>query len=465
MERRCIYCGTDADLSESDIIPDALTNARIMNKNVCRIAHNNQFSDMFESKVISALSFITNELDIKSSKSAGYPAYHTTVTIEGNDYEAKIRSDRDLLGNRVLTSSDKQYKFGRYDKILRIAKGDGAVQQVDINQIEIEKRVTIDAKIFFDDAMYRMIAKIAYEWYCAKNAVNGYHSEFKDIVSYITEGQGTSPVSIIQNKEIYQTLSENLNLGSHALFAFETTSGEIDVIVSLFGVLLYRVVVAPQKPEFCSCNFLFAELCTDSSRREVKYSSIAEAYSSLVSSLLVKSKDAPQLTLGVDKDAPQATVVFDKDMAQLAFVLDAVSCFDRLRKDDIKGPSENVEKIMRQQIQDIVQSGLIHKKSIKRFVREYFYDGHDPIQLNPCVKKKKKIMFFYVVYLVGKSELEIFNDTEFQKLLYQGIPSLKANEVKITDELATDLKDAMIRAPRYSDILERGAAIIKGWEN
>ena len=34
MERRCIYCGTDADLSESDIIPDALTNARIMNKNV-----------------------------------------------------------------------------------------------------------------------------------------------------------------------------------------------------------------------------------------------------------------------------------------------------------------------------------------------------------------------------------------------------------------------------------------------
>lgn len=41
MERRCIYCGTDADLSESDIIPDALTNARIMNKNVCRIAHNN----------------------------------------------------------------------------------------------------------------------------------------------------------------------------------------------------------------------------------------------------------------------------------------------------------------------------------------------------------------------------------------------------------------------------------------
>lgn len=28
----CIYCGIEADLSESDIIPDALTNARITKK-------------------------------------------------------------------------------------------------------------------------------------------------------------------------------------------------------------------------------------------------------------------------------------------------------------------------------------------------------------------------------------------------------------------------------------------------
>lgn len=40
----CIYCGIEADLSESDIIPDALTNARITNKNVCKTEHNNKFS-------------------------------------------------------------------------------------------------------------------------------------------------------------------------------------------------------------------------------------------------------------------------------------------------------------------------------------------------------------------------------------------------------------------------------------
>lgn len=50
---KCIYCGTEDNLSESDIIPDALTNARILNGNVCKTEHNNKFSDMFEYKVIS----------------------------------------------------------------------------------------------------------------------------------------------------------------------------------------------------------------------------------------------------------------------------------------------------------------------------------------------------------------------------------------------------------------------------
>lgn len=39
MVRRCIYCDAENDLSKSDIIPDALTNAKIINPNVCRVAH------------------------------------------------------------------------------------------------------------------------------------------------------------------------------------------------------------------------------------------------------------------------------------------------------------------------------------------------------------------------------------------------------------------------------------------
>ena len=39
MAHKCIYCGEVNDLSESDIIPDALTNARILNRNVCRVEY------------------------------------------------------------------------------------------------------------------------------------------------------------------------------------------------------------------------------------------------------------------------------------------------------------------------------------------------------------------------------------------------------------------------------------------
>lgn len=212
MENQCIYCGATKDLSESDIIPDALTNARIINKNVCRVAHNNRFSDLFESKVISALSFIANELDIKSRKGKHYAAYNVTVKIDGESYKTNLHSGNSIFDGRVLKSTDNKHMIGSYDTIVKIAKDEHLVQPIDVNQIEIEKQIKIDTAIFYDSAMYRMIAKIAYEWYCAKNNIVGYHSEFENIVSYIISGSGTSPVSIIQTDSIYKILSEQFCL-------------------------------------------------------------------------------------------------------------------------------------------------------------------------------------------------------------------------------------------------------------
>jgi len=77
--------------------------------------------------------------------------------------------------------------------------------------------------------MYRMLSKIAFEWYCAKNNVVGYHEEFSEIIEFITTGKGTNPVSIIQEKELYKMLDHQVNLGSHTLFAFVKQDGEINV--------------------------------------------------------------------------------------------------------------------------------------------------------------------------------------------------------------------------------------------
>ena len=92
--------------------------------------------------------------------------------------------------------------------------------------------------------MYRMLSKIAFEWYCSKNSIAGYYSEFNDIIKFITTGEGTNPVSIIQEEKIYEMLDQQVNLGSHTLFAVEKEHGEIDVIISLFGLLLIHAFLS-----------------------------------------------------------------------------------------------------------------------------------------------------------------------------------------------------------------------------
>lgn len=143
MEHKCIYCGNTKDLSESDIIPDALTNARILNKNVCRIEHNNKFSDMFESKVIESLAFITNELDIKSRKGKKYAAYNATLTIDGVDYNVLLHGDNNIFDGRVLKSVDKTQMISSYDKMVKISGNENKVHPLDVNHVEIEKRYAL----------------------------------------------------------------------------------------------------------------------------------------------------------------------------------------------------------------------------------------------------------------------------------------------------------------------------------
>lgn len=461
MERKCIYCDTSDDLSESDIIPDALTNARILNKNVCRIAHNNRFSDQFESKVITALAFITNELDVKSHKGKYYAAYEATVNIEGQEYAASLRNDKALFDGRVLKSPDKRRMISTYDKLVKIAKDANLVQPLDINHIEIEKSVIINTDIYFDISMFRMIAKIAYEWYCAKNGVSGYHSEFEDIVSFITTGTGVCPVSIIQTEELYHAVSEQFNLGSHVLFAYESENGQIEVIVSLFGILMYRVVIASHRPDFCAKNFLFIELRTDASRKEVAHESrdAAEMH-------FLKFFNPERFAVGGMMNGMQIMIPrmpeCSIDVPTYSFLLHIMKCFDLFR-DDTQSPNDIVNQILRTQLQQITQASLLHKKSIKRFVGEYFGSEHDPIILNPHSMTKKQTVLFFTVFAIGQSGIESLEDSSFQHLL-RDIFALNGDSViDITDSLELHLKEQILATPGYSDILERGAELIKNW--
>ena len=109
---------------------------------------------MFESRVIDALGFITNELDIKSSKGKKYAAYDAVVNIEGIDYNLKIHGDNEIFNGRVIKSSDNKHMISSYDRAVKIAKDEIKVQSLDINTIEIQKKVSINNEIFL---IYRCI--------------------------------------------------------------------------------------------------------------------------------------------------------------------------------------------------------------------------------------------------------------------------------------------------------------------
>lgn len=460
---KCIYCGIDHDLSESDIIPDALTNARILNRNVCRIEHNNKFSDMFESKVIDALSFITNELDIKSSKGKNYARYDALVTIEGIDYKLKSHGNNEIFNGRVLKSVDNTQMISSYDKAVKIAKDEKKVQPLDVNTIEIVKKISINSEIFFDVSLYRMLSKIAFEWYCSRNSLSGYYSEFNDIIKFITTGEGTNPVSIIQEEKIYEMLDQQVNLGSHTLFAFEKEDGEIDVIISLFGLLMYRVKVTKKRPDICKNNFLYTELRTDSSRIELMHHSYDEAKQKFLEIFSPNNFKRVGEVNGITIMIPKVLVSIPN--VKLYLVWFNLARYFITVDDDSVMPNERLNKIFLTQLEKITQAFTLQKKSIKRFVSETFYQGHEKIRLNPDTSNKKSVVLFYAVYLIGKSKEEVLDDSILQKILKNGLANLNVETLIVDDEMENRLKQIMMEDVKYSDVLEIGAEKVMNWQN
>ena len=311
--------------------------------------------------------------------------------------------------------------------------------------------------------MYRMLSKIAFEWYCAKNDVSDYYSEFGDIVEFITTGNGVNPVSIIQEEELYKMVDHLGNLGSHILFAFEKESGEINVIISLFGLLMYRVIVAKNKPDNCVNNFLYTELRTDSSRKEIIHRSVEEAEQRFHGMFASDNFVSVGIINGVRIMTPKTMIpVQNVELYPLWFNLTQVLS---TVNNDATGPNEKVNNIFLRQLKNITQASTLQKKSIKRFVNETFYNGHEKIRLNLNSSNKKAIVLFYVVYLIGISEEEKLDDEILQKIIKKGLPNISGEEFVVDDETESNLKRVMIEDEEYSDILEKGAEKVINWKN
>ncbi len=133
--------------------------------------------------------------------------------------------------------------------------------------------------------------------------------------------------------------------------------------------------------------------------------------------------------------------------------------------EDAMEPNPKINKIFLGRLKNITQASTLQKKSIKRFVNETFYDGHERIVLNPYTSNKKAIVMFYAVYLIGIRKEEILDDKLLQKILKEGLTFSANGDFIVDDDTENKLKRIMMKNENYSEILEIGAAKVMNWKN
>lgn len=305
-EPKCIYCGTSKDLSNSDIIPDALTASRIINKCVCHVEHNSGMTKKFESEVAEKYAFLLNYLNIKSKKSNHFPTYEADYVIAGIRYhDKKVVKEHDFINKKILWSENNESAFGPYEKIEQIAKSKktnkGDIEQIDINTQVIESHIPLKYEVFFSEAMHRQVAKIAYEWYCLKNKVEDKYEDFSDIIAYILDGGNDQVVKMVTDKILLDKFSEFCHDGSHAMLAYIDNQGGISVLVDIFGVAVYDIKVCKHIPTFCENNCILQKINIDGSGNRECECLCVHDYNDIVSDMIngmSESTDFPAQEIG-----------------------------------------------------------------------------------------------------------------------------------------------------------------------
>lgn len=458
MEKSCIYCGIEDNLSKSDIIPDALTNRKILNDCVCQNDHNSKFSDAFESEVIQKLAFITNELDIKSSKSDKFPAYMADFIVEGETYSTKTFGYQDFIGKKIVKNSEGTVMMGPMEKIKQI-KGEKDVTEVDLNQAEIMKRVSVSLDVFYSHSMFRLVAKIAFEWYMKENKIITPHPDFADIVKFITEGEGKKIVSIIEDVQLYEMMRKHQTLGSHLLLTYTKGSKETCAIISLFGIAMYEVVLSNYEQNMKNCCFL--ELRVNATQTAICCGNYAQLPDRLAEVLINGEDSSNSTTVGtINVNFPQGECL--EKIQAITFMLNS-SLYIQNSDTNMKRttlPSEQLDELFKVGIHDISQSSILHIRGLKRFVKENVPKEYDQPTFSFKNLDRQCIFYYYLLMKIGKGEITDFSDEGFKNEIQYMFATYNST-VNITEKIQDDLKKMLQEEDNHVTLIKLGSEKVR----
>lgn len=237
---KCIYCNAEDELTSSDIITYAITGAKVTKSFVCK-AHNSFTNDMYEKKFVDDLNFFRNHLGFSTRE--GKPIqYIADISVDGTEMRNVKISNRESLyapksvvagfddnGNKVLMAP--------MEKLEGISKGKATT--VDISDVILHKTITADSFLGFH--ALHSIAKIAYEWYCYVNNIEGYTEGCKEIVDYILGKVDGDFVDAIIERNYYYAIDQMSEVGTNALFQYDDIDGYRYVVFDLWKTVAYRV--------------------------------------------------------------------------------------------------------------------------------------------------------------------------------------------------------------------------------
>lgn len=470
----CIYCGANKNLSDSDIIPDFMTNGKILNPNVCKIEHNSKFSDEFESYVFNKLSFMLNHLDIKSSKAREYPKYDTVFVLDDVEYILKgIRSEADTFKRQIVKNEDETSLYGNPETLKKIVESRGGnvedIKHIDINNKELVFKNTLHYEVFFEHQMFRLVAKMAYEWYCLRNEVKELHEEFRGIIDYITKESidaSDKRVSMVNNPEIFRILDKYEDDGGHVMITYIDTDGGISVIVDVLSICIYNIKICDSIPEYCHNNMLMQHITIDGSgnRKEEclckkDYNGLPEVLMETISNSGIKEYKTiapgfPTIAIG---NMPSRI-----DGAMLNMFNIVSELMPEIQKGLI-GEVEPDEAIMGHVIrrhEELLQKNTLHPKALLRFIKEH--DTNSGMKLNEKATNSKDIFLYYLLYEIGNRNFYEIN-TDVLKQITSDIDR-EGTEVKVDQEKAQELLNSLLQDRGYGIKISAGAEVALKWK-
>lgn len=456
-ETRCIYCNrSESDgiiINKSDIIPESLTNAKLTCSNVCSEDHNAEFGNTFESDVINELSVLRNKLNIKN-KGNKFPPYPCKLEIGGKVFiKNKLHSDSDPIGRSTLKSDDETTLF----KPICDSEDNIDIYEdiYDLKTLTINKIITINLSIFKSESMFRMVAKIAYEWFCKINDIMHMNTSFSDVINFIITGQSDKNiVTPITNKTFIDQISSLIGKGSHLLTYYTTSDNELKAIVSIFGVSFYKVNLTDNLINLDNTyKIVSQEFDLSKTHKPITYKSINDLENIYWDNFIFINSVNFFIPYCVSPD-------MDTSYSNKILLTHLVYKYLSTQNNNDYNDTDFFNSL-KPRLEYLLSTIFINKPELKRFSKEY--GGSNFTNINWDNPDSNFWLRFYILYLIGKSDSISINEDSLYEILYNKLPLDSNNNILISNELSQEWKSIITSDCNHLEVILKGFEKINNW--